>query len=140
MCSSLHGRLGQTLTISNNRKMFKHCFQHRHRKNRFRNTSTQKTIESVIYLAQERTFRWIFLQLSIIETSDRHGSVCRTRMRFLADSYQLVSRVSLQHKKSRLFKNQQTYLNTNTIAEQKLLRVVRLTLMHLRRGTNFPNS
>lgn len=140
MCSSLHGRLEQTLTISNNRKMFNHCFQHRHRKNRFRNTSTQKTIESVIYLAQERTFRWIFLQLSIIETSDRHGSVCRTRMRFLADSYQLVSRVQFAAKKPRLFKNQQTYLNTNTIAEQKLLRVVRLTLMHLRRGTNFPNS
>lgn len=140
MCSSLHGRLEQTLTISNNRKMFKHCFQHRHRKNRFRNTSTQKSIESVIYLAQEQTFRWIFLQLSMIETSDRHGSVCRTRMRFLADSYQLVSRVSLQHKKSRLFKNQQTYLNTNTIAEQKLLRVVRLTLMHLRWETYFPNG
>lgn len=100
MCSSLHGRLEQTLTISNNRKMFKHCFQHRHRKNRFRNTSTQKSIESVIYLAQERTFRWIFLQLSIIETSDRHGSVCRTRMRFLADSYQLVSRVQFAAKKT----------------------------------------
>lgn len=61
-------------------------------------------------------------------------------MRFLADSYQLVSRVQFAAKERRLFKNQQTYLNTNTIAEQKLLRVVRLTLMHLRRGTNFPNS
>lgn len=40
----------------------------------------------------------------MIETSDRHSSVCRTRMRFLADSYQLVSRVQFAAKNRRLFK------------------------------------